>query len=195
MNPETIATLRERKIVIAAATGLLVVLIWLLAVFQPVNHKLANINTNVQRAQTQQEALQTRLARLKVYSRESATFQALEARFGTAVPSTADVYDYITAISNVAGATGVQVASINPSTPVASGSIAVVPVTVAVSGTYDQTLAFIKGLYALPRLTVITQVDISGGGASTSRSTELHDQFSLDILSQSSALPAKPTGG
>jgi len=112
------------------------------------------VNSQTQAAQTQQTALQDRLARLKTYSKESAEFEALSQRLTAAVPVTSDVYDYITALSNAAAATGVDVSSVSPSSPVTGGNVAVVPVSLSVSGSYDQTLAFIKALYALPRLTI-----------------------------------------
>jgi Tfp pilus assembly protein PilO len=188
MNSEIIGVLRQRKVLLATSVGLLVVLIWLVAVFVPEGHKLAAVDIKAQQAQTEQAALQARLMRLRGYSKESAQFQALGQRLTAAVPATSDVYDYITAISNAAAATGMQIASVDPAQPVTGGKIAVVPVTVGATGTYDQTLAFIKALYALPRLTIITDVSISGGGNGTSRSTGLTTQFSLDILAQPSAL-------
>jgi Tfp pilus assembly protein PilO len=193
MNTEVLAVLRQRKVLIAAGIGLVVLLIWLVAVFSPEGHKLAAVNEKTQQAQTQQTALQDRLARLKAYSKQSAQFEALGQRLSAAVPTTTDVYDYITAISDAASATHVAVTSVNPSAAISSGNVAVVPVTVSVTGTYDQTLAFIKALYALPRLTVITQVSITGGGAETSRSTGLTSQLSMDILAQPSALAGQTT--
>ena len=188
MNSEVVYALRQRKVQIAAAVGLVVLLIWLVAVFVPEGRKLAAVNSQTQHAQTQQSVLQDRLARLKAYSKQSAEFEALSQRLTAAVPATSDVYDYITAISNAAAATGMQVSSVDPSQPTSDGNVAVVPVTVGAMGSYDQTLAFIKALYALPRLTIITQVSISGGGTGSSRSTGLTDQFALDILAQPAAL-------
>jgi len=193
MNADMLSVLRQRKVLVAAGVGLVVLLIWFVAVFSPEGHKLAVVSEKTQQAQTQQTALQDRLARLKAYSKQSAAFEALSQRLSTAVPTTTDVYDYITAISNAAGATGVKVSNINPSIAVSSGSVAVIPVTLSVTGNYDQTLAFMKALYALPRLTIITQVSVSGGGTGSSRSTGLTDQFSLDILAQPSALAGQTT--
>ena len=139
-------------------------------------------------AAIQRPAAQDRLARLKTYSKESAEFEALSQRLTAAVPATSDVYDYITALSNAAAATGVDVTSVSPSSAVTGGNVAVVPVSLSVSGSYDQTLAFIKALYALPRLTIITQVSLTGGGNGTARSTGLTSEFSLYILAQTSAL-------
>lgn len=195
MNSEIITVLRERKVLIGMAVGLFVVLLWLVAVFVPEGHKLAAVNTQTQAAQVQQTTLQDRLARLKSYSKESGEFEALSQRLTAAVPATSDVYDYITAISNAAAATGVDVSDVSPSTPETGGNVAIVPVSLSASGSYDQTLAFIKALYALPRLTIITQVSLSGGGNGTSRSTGLTDQFSLDILAQPSALTGSAAAG
>lgn len=188
MNAEVLAVLRTRKVLISAAVGLVVLLIWLVAVFVPEGHKLAAVNANVQTAQSQQVTLQNRLTRLKAYSKQSAEFEALSQRLTAAVPATTDVYDYITAISDAASGTGMKITNVDPNPAVSSGGLAIVPVTVSAAGNYDQTLAFIKALYALPRLTVITGVSITGGGTGTSRSTGLTDQFNLAIFAQPSAL-------
>ena len=196
MNTEVLGMLRQRKVLIAAGVGLFVLLIWFVAVFSPEGHKLASANAKAQEAQTQQTALMARLDRLKAYSKQSAELQALSDRLTAAVPTTTDVYDYITSISNTAAATHVAVTNITPSLAVSSGTVAVIPVTVSVSGTYDETLAFIKALYTLPRLTVINQVSVSGGGTGTSRSTGLTTELSVDILAQPSALAGQtPAAG
>jgi Tfp pilus assembly protein PilO len=192
MNSEVLKVLRQRKVLIAAGISLVVLLIWFVAVFSPEGHKLAAVNGKTQAAQTEQQVLQVRLARLKVYSQQSAQFEALSQLLTAAVPTTIDVYDYITAISNAAAATGMKVTNVDPSPAVAGGGVAIIPVAVSAAGTYDQTLAFIKALYALPRLTIITQVSITGGGTGSTRSSPLTDQFSLAILAQPSTL-SQPT--
>lgn len=195
VNSEVLGMLRQRKVVISAAVALFVLLIWVVAIFDPVSHKLSSVNTQVQAAQAEQATLQTRLDRLRIYSKESAQFEALAQRLSAAVPPTTDIYDYITAISNAASSTGVKVESIAPSTNSSAKGVTVIPVTVSATGTYGQTLAFIKALDALPRLTVIDQVAISGGGTGSSRGTQLTDQFNLDILAQPSATPTTSTSG
>jgi len=187
INADTLKLLRQRKVVISAVIALFVILIWLVAVFNPEGHKLAGVNSQVQQAQTQQLALQARLARLRHYTKESAQFIALGQRLSAAVPATTDVYDYITAISNAAQSSGVKVSSLNPAVPSTGGNVSIIPVTVTASGNYAQTLAFVKALDALPRLTIISQLSITGGGNGTNRSTTLTDQFGLYIFAQSSA--------
>ena len=190
MNAEVISMLRQRRVLIAAAVALLVILIWMVALFLPEGRKVGTINVKVQAAQAEQVQLQDRLARLKAYSRESAKFEALQAKLTASVPSTTDIYDYITAISQIATATGIKVSNVDPQPAQASGNVSVIPVAISASGTYDQTLAFIKALYALPRLTLISNVSISGGGNNTTRGTVLNDQFSLEILAQPAAVHA-----
>jgi type IV pilus assembly protein PilO len=194
MNPEVVSMLRQRKVVLPALIGLVVLFIWLVALFNPEGHKLSSVNTKVQAAQSEQTVLQARLARLREYSRESSQLQALGQRLDAAVPATTDVYDYITAISDAASSTGMKVASVTPTGATLSGNVAVIPVTVSANGTYGQTLAFVKALYALPRLTVITQMSMTGGGQNTNRNTVLSDQFNLDILAQPSAASKTASG-
>jgi Tfp pilus assembly protein PilO len=188
MNLEFLGMLRQRRILLMIGAAIVVLLIWFVAIFSPEGHKLSSVNLQVQQAQGEQATLQTRLDRLKIYSKESAVFQALEQKLSAALPSTTDVYDYITAISNAASSTGVKVTNVDPATGTATGSVVTIPVTVTATGTYSQTLAFVQALNALPRLTVITMLSISGGGGGTNRSTPLTDQFSLDIFAQASSL-------
>lgn len=186
MRNEILAILRQRKIMIGVVVALVVILIWFVAIFNPEGHKLASVNGSVQSAQTEQTSLQARLEQLKRYSSESTALQALGAKLGAAVPGTDDVYDYVTVISDAASSTGVKVSSINPSTPTSQGSLAVIPVTISVTGTYSQTLHFLEALYSLSRLTVINQVSISGGGSGSNRGSVLTASFSGSIFAQSS---------
>lgn len=186
MRNEIIAVLRQRKIMIGAVVALVIILIWFVAIFNPEGHKLASVNGSVQSAQTEQTELQARLAQLKRYSSESTALQALGAKLDAAVPSTDDVYNYVTVISDAANSTGVKVSSINPSTPTTQGSLAVIPVTISVTGTYSQILHFLDALYSLPRLTVIYQVSLSGGGSGSNRGSVLTASFSASIFAQSS---------
>jgi Tfp pilus assembly protein PilO len=187
MNGEVITILRSRRVLLPVATGLVLLFIWLIALFNPEGHKLASLNAAVQSAQNQQNALQARLNRLKLYSKDSSQFEALRQRLSTAMPPSTGVYDYITAISNAASTTGVKVSNVNPSQVTTEGNLDVIPITVSATGTYSQTLAFIKALDALPRLTVISQISITGGGNGTNRATVLTDQFNLDIFATRNA--------
>ena len=85
---------------------------------------------------------------------------------------------------------GVTVTTLSPSPSlrqVLRQHFATVVVQMDVTGTYDATLALIKGLYDLPRLTSIDTLSITGGGPTTNRSTPL--TTALELTAYTSAAP------
>jgi Tfp pilus assembly protein PilO len=190
---DRLAGLRNRTMMLLIGGSVLVLLIWYVAYFAPSGKQLGAIGAQTQTAQTEQATLNTELARLRSFSKETGALAALSDRLGDALPATTDIYDYITALSNAGSSADVKIGSIDPGAAAVAGPVSVIPVSITASGTYDQTLAFIKALYALPRLTVISSVDISGGGAATSRSTVLTSTFALFIFALPSATTPTPT--
>jgi len=188
-----LAGLRNRTMLLVIGGALFVLLIWFLAYFSPAGKQLASVNAQTQTALTQQAQLNQQLARLRSYSKETGTLVQLSDRLSAALPPTTDIYDYITALSNAASGAHVSIQSVSPNSPTTAGALSVIGVEVTTTGNYDETLAFIKALYALPRLTILTSVQISGGGASATRSTSLQGTFELDIFSLPTAAP-RPTG-
>jgi Tfp pilus assembly protein PilO len=164
---------------------LLVLLIWFVAYFSPSGKQLSSVNAQTQTAQTEQAQLNEQLSRLKSYSKQTGALLQLSDRLTAALPTTTDIYNYITELSNAANATGAHIESVSPNAPgpAAPGKVSVISVGITASGTYDQLLAFMKALYALPRLTVISSVEIAGGGTSTNRSTPLDGTFQVAIFS------------
>jgi Tfp pilus assembly protein PilO len=188
---DKLGALKNRTIVLIIGGSLLVLLIWFVGYFSPSGKQLAAIKTQTQTATSEQAQLNSQLARLRTYSNESGELALLSDRLGAALPPTTDIYDYITALSNAGAAADVKIQNIDPGTTTAGGPVSVTSVNISTTGTFDQTLAFIKDLYALPRLTVITSVQIVGGGAGTTRSASLQTSYSLDIFAMASG--AKPT--
>jgi Tfp pilus assembly protein PilO len=187
----TLGALKNRTMLLVIGGSVLVLLIWFVAYFSPSGKQLGTISTKTQSARTEQVQLDSQLARLRAYSKETGTLALLSDRLGAALPPTTDIYDYITALSNAGSAAHVQIQSVDPGLATTGGPVSTTTVGVTTMGSYDQTLAFIKALYALPRLTIITSVEISGGGSTTNRSTALQGNFELDIFSLST--PTKPT--
>jgi Tfp pilus assembly protein PilO len=193
---DQLAGLKNRTMLLIIGGSVLVLLIWYVAYFAPSGKQLGAVGAQTQIAQTQQAQLNAELARLRSYSKETGTLATLSDRLGAALPATTDIYDYITALSNAGSVADVKITSIDPGSAAVVGPVSVIPVSLSASGSYDQTLAFIKALYALPRLTVISSVDISGGGTQTSRSTSLTTTYSLYIFALPSATtPTPPSAG
>jgi len=184
-----LAGLRNRTMLLVIGGAVFVLLIWFVAYFSPAGKQLASVNAKTQTALVQQSQLDQQLARLRSYSKETGTLLQLSDRLSAALPPTTDIYDYLTALSNAAASAHVTIQSVSPSTPTTAGALSVIAVQVATTGSYDQTLAFIKALYALPRLTIISSLQISGGGSGSNRSVALQGSFALDIFALPTATP------
>ena len=191
-SSSTLAVVRTRPVLISLAVGLVVLLIWALAFFLPQGKDLSKYRAQQQQLQTQQASLQAQLAQLRATSKATPKLLALQAEYTDLVPPTADIYNYINLMSSTAAANGMHLVSITPSsagTPVPGTSLLQIPVSLVTSGSYDSTLGFIKAVYALPRLTVIDSMSLTGGGPGTNRSTSLNESFSLTIYTTSKPTP------
>ncbi|HUZ11136.1 MAG TPA: type 4a pilus biogenesis protein PilO [Acidimicrobiales bacterium] len=183
-SSSTAAVVKSRPVLIALGVGLVVLLIWLLAFFLPQGKDLSKYHAQQQQLQTQQSQLEVQLAQLRATSKATPRLLALQAQYTNLVPPTADIYNYINLMSSTAAASGMHLVSITPSstgTPVPGTSLQAIPVSLVTTGSYDSTLGFIKAVYALPRLTVVNSMSLTGGGPGTNRSTSLNESFSLTI--------------
>lgn len=183
--------LRNRKAMLAIGISLVVVLVWLLAYFLPQGKQLSKYQAQRQHLQAEETALQAKLRELRATSKATPQLLQLQAKYGAAVPASADMYTYISQMSATVAQAGVNLVSMTPSSsgsPVTGTSLESYPVTVVVSGTYNNTLAFLQDLYTMPRLTVVSGLTIAGGalgGGGTFNST-----FTLSVYSTGAPAPA-----
>ncbi len=190
----SLGVLKNRTVLIGIAVAVVVILIWLVVFFLPQGSKLSKLNAQSQSLQAQVTAGNAKVAALKRESLNTPALEAMSKQLKAAVPDTADIFNYITALQNTATAAGVTVTTLSPSQPATSTGqhFATVAVQMDVTGTYDATLALIKGLYDLPRLTSIDTLSITGGGPTTNRSTPL--TTALELTAYTSAAPTAATG-
>jgi len=190
----TLDALKNRTVIIGIVVALVVVVIWLVAFFLPQGSKLSKLDAKEKTLQTQVTAGNAKVAALKKEALNTPALLAMQKQLSAAVPPTPDIFNYITALQTTATAAGVTVSNLSPSQPSlgTGATFATIGVTMAITGTYDQTLAFIKGIYALPRLTSINSVAFGGGGPGTNRGSPLNTSFSLTAYT--SAKPATTTG-
>jgi len=193
MSDSTLSTagiLKNRTALLAIAGILLIIIIWLLVFFIPQGNKLSKLDAKATTLQAQVQAGQAKVTLLKKEALNTPALEAISQQLTSYVPPDPGIYPYITTISNTANSAKVNIVSLAPGTPMAvpGTNFLSIGFTVAVSGTYDQFLSFIQGIYALPRLTQINTVSITGGGPQTSRSTTLNMTATLTIFTT-----AKPT--
>lgn len=180
----------KKPIVLIGALALVVVLIvWLLAFFEPESHKLSSLDS--QKASLQQDVLldNAHLQRVRAESHHVGQIQAIDSKLKGYVPANEDLYTYIQTLSKAGNQTGVTITSLQPSAlQAASGtSYMAIPITADIRGTYDHLVAFLKAIYDLPRLTDVNSVTIDGGGPGTNRATDLSATLNLAIFTSQKA--------
>jgi type IV pilus assembly protein PilO len=177
-------TITKRSAITAVVT-VAVVIAWLIAVYFPQTKKLSTLDTQKTTLQSTLAADQARIRQLRAEAQHVTEIRAIYNTLQGYVPATGQVYTYIHTISSAAKAAGVKITSLAPSTPTAvtGTSYSAIPISAAVKGTYDNLLAFIKGLYNLPRLTDVNAVSITGGGPNTNRTAVLAVTLQLAIFS------------
>jgi Tfp pilus assembly protein PilO len=180
--------LKKTPVIVSVVVAVVVVLIWLVAFFLPQGSKISKLDSQVQTLQSKVTAGNQKLAILK---RESLTNSKLTAELATLknyVPTAPDVYTYIGTITATVKSAGCKLVSLSPSGEGAASSgssFYQIPVDLSVTGTYDHLLRLISDIYALPRLTIIPTMNISGGGPGTNRSTTLSATLDLETFTTS----------
>lgn len=183
-NTILIRTIRKPTFILSIVVGFVVILLWLFVFYFPYGTKISNYNKESQTLLTEQAALNQQIVVLQHTAARSPELLSKLAEFSTLIPDNANPYPYITTIQNAAVAAGVYIKGVTvPSAGVAvagTQNITAIPIPLMTQGTYDATLAFIKSIYALPRLTSIDSIVITGGGVS-GRQTVLDVIYALTI--------------
>jgi len=211
---------RERRAwLIGVAAGVVVIVIWYLALWSPRSGALGRQRTRLDSAQQQTQQLQTQLSRLRQQQRNEPVVQAQLETLKAAIPDDPALAQFILDTNDAATKSGVDFLSISPTPPSApatpaagtagaSGSSgasatpaalpaskrpAEIKIALNVTGGYFQVLDFINRLDALPRLVVIDTLSLSGGGGTTGGPIKLTAQISARMFLRQ--LPATGTGG
>lgn len=190
MDRAAILKALRTPVILAIIVGTVVVfLIWLLAIFLPQGSKVNKLNAEASSLQAQQTQLNDRLHQLERL--KNSNLQKLHTQYTGLVPATANTSTYLKQINAVIAQAGVTLTSVSiaPPAPPAGSAVSkgalsqafTINVSLAANGTYDQQLKLIQDIYAMKRLTTISNVILSGGGASTNRSTSLTGTYTMTI--------------
>jgi Tfp pilus assembly protein PilO len=181
-----------RRSVLVAVTVVAVCIAWALAFYLPQTHKLTALDAQRSSLDATLATDQARLQQLQSEAHHVTEIRAMVNRLNGYVPTTEKLYTYVHTISQSAKSAGVTITSLAPSNLVAiTGTrYSAIPITASVKGTYDQLLAFLKGLYELPRLTDVNALSVTGGGPGTNRATVLSASFQLAVFTSQ-----KPVSG
>lgn len=184
---QKVEILKKPKIMAGVAGGLVITLIWLFAFILPANTKVDNYNAKAQTLETTYAGLQAQVAALQKISNLSPALLAEQSKLQSLIPPATNLtanLQWIKSIYATATATGVTLlghGALNAPSASAGSTIESLAVPITTTSTYDQALAFMKAIYALPRLTTIQNLSLSGGGLGTNRSTVLSVSYTLTI--------------
>lgn len=183
-------TEQHRLVMLATILGTLVLLVFgALVLVQPLLSAAGQLDQ--QRADLEQQAagIQAKLTRLEADSKRLPELQDDVDELRASIPASLDSSAYLTALSGLADSSGVTLSSITVSDaqpyavaadaaadPAVSGTIitspiitadnfVLIPVSVGVTGSWDQVLAFLDGLQHGSRLFLVSSYSASGGGS------------------------------
>ncbi|MGO9456952.1 MAG: type 4a pilus biogenesis protein PilO [Acidimicrobiales bacterium] len=192
-------TIKRPRVLLSIVAAVVIVLIWAVAFFIPEGNKISSLKAEQATIDSKMAIGNAKVSRYRHTYQHSAQLKTVQTQLNAAVPADADAYNYVQSLSAAAGAAGVHLTAISisstpsrSSTP-RSAALEQTPVTMTVKGTYDQLLSLITKIYKLPRLTDIDGMDITGGGATSNRSTILSASFTL--MAFSAASPTSSSSG
>lgn len=169
-------------------------LVWLFVFFVPQSHKLGALHSEQAKLTSVIAKDNARVAKLKKESKHIGQIKSIDSSLRGYVPAHEDLYGYIRTLNQAAKAAGVSITSLTPHTlaAVTGTSYTAIAITATVRGTYPQLVAFLHGIYGLPRLTDVNGLTLSGGGPGSSGTTTITSEFQLAIFT-SQQLPTAPT--
>jgi Tfp pilus assembly protein PilO len=191
-------SLRSPLILAIIGGTVLVLIIWLVAVFLPQGSKVNKLNSQAATLQTEQNALNAKVIQLKRL--KNAGLERLHNQYTSLVPSTPNTAQYLKQINAIVAQSGCTLSSVSlalplpPAGPAAAAAGAgkaatpavvsnayTIGVSLQVTGTYDDNLKLIQLIYNSPRLTTIGTVSLTGGGPTSNRSTPLTADYVMTI--------------
>ena len=140
---------------------------WFL-VISPARSEAAELTASVEQQAAQTATLTSKLQVLQAQAAELPAQQARLTELQRELPETVALPELIRLLTHAADDTGVELTSMAPSAPVASGEIAEVPFTLVVDGSYFNLEQFLGALEDLPRAFLVSGFSLAPQGEDTS---------------------------
>ena len=178
----------NRRLLIPLGAGVLVVILWLVALWLPQGSALSAAKKRKDEAQAQGATLRDQLKRLQDARRDQPLKQSELETLRVAIPDDPNLAQFILDANDAASRSGIDFLSITPSQPTApsaaasgtsGASAAPVPIRIGmtIAGGYFQVLDFINRLNALPRIVVVDSLSMSGSGPTAQLQVTLQERI------------------
>lgn len=160
---------------LGAVAGVVAVLVvaWFLLLWKPVGHRMTTTRATEAQAVQTLNSLRLRVQTLRIEEAKAPEQRAALRRLDAAIPSSPQLSSALRQIAQVATKSGATVSQVTPSAPsttAPSGGPVALPLSIAAAGSYDQLTTFVNRLETLPRLFVLSSINLSRGGGATSSS-------------------------
>jgi Tfp pilus assembly protein PilO len=205
----------RRPLLIGAAAALGVFVFWFVLLWSPQGSKITKAKDRKALAESEQQELQLRIARLKSLQQEEPRKRAQLESLRVAVPDEPNLAQFILDANTAANVSGIEFLSISPSPPAAAGGPgaaatppptspttpaagarpAVINLSLSISGGYFQVVDFVNRLNGLSRLVVIDTLGLTSGSQGTGASTGLTVSISARMFVRTATPVAGGTGG
>jgi Tfp pilus assembly protein PilO len=156
--------LRRPKFIAAVLVPLALVVAWWFAWMAPQNRHLASAHTQQTQAELQQSELNDRLVQLQHEATQVKAAAPFARRFSAAIPSTPDAPGLVNQVYALSQRAGVQLQGITDDSVNSEKTYSSIPVDIEATGKHNAIVAFVDGLYQLPRLLTVQSLDLSGSG-------------------------------
>jgi Tfp pilus assembly protein PilO len=174
---------------IGGAAALGVIVLWFVLLWSPQGSKVSNAKERRVQAESEQQELQLRIARLRSLQQEEPQKRAQLEGLRVAIPDEPNLAQFILDANTAANVSGIQFLSVSPSppstetgpagaapapttpatpaTPGAGARPAVINLQLSISGGYFQVVDFVNRLNGLSRLVVIDSLGLTGSSQAT----------------------------
>lgn len=159
----------RRAVIVAGAGAAILALLLVLLLVLPKMAEVTRARKELEDAKVQQQTLSAQLNALKQARDEAPQNEATIREIEGKVPPTADLPGVIRFLRNAAAASGVQVLSLTPATPIPAATGGFSEISVSASGecTYFALVKYLHEMETLPRAATVESVDLNpaeGGG-------------------------------
>jgi Tfp pilus assembly protein PilO len=153
----------RRAVIVAGAGAAVLALLLILFLVLPKMAEVTEAQGELNDAKAQQQNLSAQLNALKEARDEAPENEATIRDIEGKVPPTADLPGVILFLRNAASASGVQVLSLTPATPVLapSGDFSSIAVSASGQGSYFAVVKYLHEMETLPRAATVQSIDLN----------------------------------
>jgi Tfp pilus assembly protein PilO len=161
---------KTKNVAVIALGVLLVLLLWYRMVYSSMSNQATKSKQATVDAQMHVDTLQRQLREATGDGANGQAKKVSADELQQAIPVTPGLSNFLRTTDKIRAATGVGFQSITPTAPTAVGGVQAINLGIVVQGGYRQVIAYLDALMKTPRLVIVDNVGVTGGGGSSAAS-------------------------